>query len=103
MLTLLALSTAALIATQEPYSDVVLYPDRIEFVELDGATLTREAFYLPFAVDGDDPPVPTPLDECVASAIATCGVHNVAWLRFSNGPNGVTCEFGCKDGTGTGG
>lgn len=103
MLTTLALTAALAVATQAPYTDVAIYSDRIEFVEFDGETLTREALYFPLAlVDENDPP--TPLDECVASATVVCGVHGVKWLRYSSGPNGTSCEFECKDtGTGTGG
>lgn len=102
MLTVLALSAALAVATQAPYTDVEIFGDRVVFVEFDGATLTREAFYMPlWPVAENDPP--TPLDECVASATIVCGVHNIKWLRYSNGPAGITCEFECKDGTGSGG
>lgn len=99
-MTLLAMTAALAVSTQAPYSDVQIYGDRITFVEFDGTTLTRETYFVDlWAIDEGE--APTPLDECVASATVTCGVHNVKWLRYSNGPNGTSCEFECKDGTGT--
>ena len=92
---------AAAAALTIPLSnDVRLYSDRVEFASRtdDGCVSVDVLFFdwsladPPESVDGD-------LADCVASAMALCGVHNVASLNWSKCADGTTtCRFECKPG-----